>query len=445
VDYQEALEYISASGRFGIKMGLERTRALLDAMGAPDTGLRGVLVGGTNGKGSTCAYLVACLMAAGYRVGSMPKPHLQSYTERIQVDGVPITEADFAAVVEDLKPVVEAVAVEDGHPTEFEMLTTGAIRYLREREVDYLVCEVGMGGRLDSTNVLDLGVKVVTSVDLDHTRYLGDTVREIAGEKAGIIRAGDVVVTGALPPEADEVVRTRAADVGAEVRGLGREMRMTSESLGWRGSAFTVDAGAVSASRSVSAARSTSTGGLFTRLLGDHQAANAAVAVGALGAMTERHGTRIGRGVIGRGLLATQWPGRLELLKGRPRILIDGGHNPAAIEAVVRAVNSLVAGQGGPRRVVALFGAMADKDWPGMLQLLPAEWPVVFTAVDEDRAVKPSDLLAEADTMGREQAQSVDGSAAALEAARTAAGSDGMVLVLGSLYLAGEVRTALGL
>jgi dihydrofolate synthase/folylpolyglutamate synthase len=433
MDYQEALEYISASGRFGIKMGLERTRALLDAMGAPDAGLRGVLVGGTNGKGSTCAYLVACLRAAGYRVGSMPKPHLQSYTERVQVNGVPISEADFAALVEGLRPVVEAVAEEHGQSTEFEMLTAAAIRYLRDQEIDYLVCEVGMGGRLDSTNVLDLGVKVITSVDRDHTRYLGETIIEIAGEKAGIIQAGDIVVTGVLGPEADAVVRARAAEVGAQVLGLEKELPMASESRGWRGSVFSVDVGPAPFSK------------LETRLLGMHQARNGALAVAAMFAMAERLGTRFGRGQIRKGMLTTSWPGRLELVKSRPKILIDGGHNPAAVEAVVNTVTELVAGEFGPRRIVVVFGAMADKEWPAMLELLPAEWPLIFTAVEEVRAVKPSDLLAEADTMGREQAQAVDGSGAALEVARAAAGPDGMVLVVGSLYLAGEVRSALEL
>src|ERR1035437_1295480 len=252
----------------------------------------------------------------------MPKPHLQYYTERVQVDGVPISEADFTAVVEGLRPVVEAVAKEHGQPTEFEMLTAGAIRYLRDHEIDYLVCEVGMGGRLDSTNVLDLGVKVITSVDLDHTRYLGETITEIAGVKAGIIGAGDIVVTGPLVPEADAVVRARVAEVGAQLWGLGEELLTTSESMGWRGSSFAIDVGPRPFTK------------LETRLLGEHQAANAAAAVGAMFAMAERHGTRFGRGQIRRGLVSTRWPGRLELVNGWPRILIDGGHNPAAVEAV---------------------------------------------------------------------------------------------------------------
>ena len=433
MDYPGALEYLAASGRFGVKLGLERTRALLDALGSPDAGLKGVLVAGTNGKGSTCAHIVAGLAAAGYRVGSMPKPHLQSYTERVQVDGTPISEAEFAAMISALPPVVEAVAREHGRATEFEMLTAAAVRYLRDQQVDFLVCEVGMGGRLDSTNALDLGVKVITTIDLDHTRYLGDTIAEIAAEKAGIIRAGDIVVTGLLQPDADEVVRDRAAEMGATLSGLGRELPMVAESLGWRGNRFSVEVPPAQFTR------------FETRLLGVHQAANAAVAVAALCAMTQAHHLRLGRGQMRRGLLAARWPGRLELVKGRPRVLIDGAHNPAAVQAVVEAVRDLQAGEGGARRVVVLFGAMADKDWRAMLSLVPSEWPAVFTAVEQKRALRAYDLLAEADGLRREQDVAVDDSAVALEAARQAAGPDGVVLVLGSLYLAGEVRQVLQL
>ena len=433
MDYQEALDYISASGRFGIKLGLERTRALLDALGSPDAGLKGGAGCGHQRQGIDCAHIVACLRAAGYRVGSMPKPHLQSYTERVQVDGVPISEAEFAAMVTAPAPVVAEVAKEHGQATEFEMLTAAAIGYLRDQEIDYLVCEVGMGGRLDSTNVLDLGVKVITSVDLDHTRYLGDTITAIAAEKAGIIRAGDIVVTGVLSQDAEDVVRDRVHQVGATVMSLGREIRMTSESIGWRGSTFSVEIPPRPFTK------------LETRLLGEHQAANAAVAVGAITAMSERHGLRVGRGQLRRGLAATRWPGRLELVPGDPRMLIDGGHNPAAVGAVVEAVRGLLAGGGGASRVVVVFGAMADKDWRGMLELLPTEWPAIFTAVGERRAARPRDLLEFADRAGREQDQAVEAVPAALDAAREVAGASGVVLVTGSLYLAGEARQAVGL
>lgn len=433
MDYQEALDYVSASGRFGIKLGLERTRALLDGLGSPDAGLKGVLVAGTNGKGSTCAHIVACLREAGYRVGSMPKPHLQSYTERVQVDAVPISEAEFARMVTALRPVVEAVAAEQGPATEFEMLTAAAIGYLRDQEIDYLVCEVGMGGRLDSTNVLDLGVKVITNIAMDHMQYLGDTIPAIAAEKAGIIRAGDTVVTGVLSQAAEDVIRDRIHEVGATVRGLGREIRMTSESLGWRGSSFSVEIPPKPYSN------------LETRLLGSHQAANAAVAVAAIVAMAERHGVRVSRSQLRRGLTAARWPGRLELVPGEPRVLIDGGHNPAAVGVVVEAVQGLAAGPNGASRVVVVFAALADKDWRGMIELLPVEWPAVFTAVSDRRAARSRDLLEFADRAGRERDQAMDGIPAALDAARAVAGSSGVVLVIGSLYLAGEARQVLGL
>ena len=362
----------------------------------------------------------------------MPKPHLQSYTERVQVDGVPISEADFAALVAGLRPVVEAVAEEHGQATEFEMLTAGAIGYLRDQEIDYLVCEVGMGGRLDSTNVLDLGVKVITTIDLDHTRYLGDTITEIAGEKAGIIRAGDMVVTGDLAPAAEDVIRDRAYQFGLRVLGLGREIRMTSESIGWRGSSLSIEIPPTPFTK------------LHTRLLGAHQAANAAIAVGALYAMHERHGVAFNRGEIRRGLESTRWPGRLELVKGHPRVLVDGAHNPAAVAAVVRPSAGCWRG----RRRQSCRHRFCRPGRQGLARharAAPAEWPAVLTAVDDKRAARPHDLLEAADRSGRQQDQAVDGVPAAIEAAGAVAGPDGVVLVLGSLYLAGEARNALGL
>ncbi|MEA2645949.1 MAG: dihydrofolate synthase / folylpolyglutamate synthase [Chloroflexota bacterium] len=432
LSYRDAVELLTARGRFGIKLGLERTRALLDAVGAPDTGLRGALVAGTNGKGSTCAFLVSILTAAGYRVGSMPKPHLSTYTERVCIDGHPIAEADFAALVAELMPAVDAIATEHGPATEFEMLTAAALLHMRRSEVDYLVCEVGMGGALDATNVLDLGVKVITTVELDHMQYLGPDVAAIAAQKAGIIRPGDVVVTGRLRPEADAVVREAAATAGAEVWGLGQEIEMSATDLGWEGSTFDLRVPLAPAGMDRVA----------TRMLGPHQADNAATAVAAAWAMWHRLQTRVGRGHMRRGVLRARWPGRLELVRRGGRVLVDSGHNPAAVAGVVAAVAALV--EDGPPPVV-LFGAMTDKDIDGMLRGIPGDWPVVFTAVAEDRAESPAALLAAAAAAGREGDTAVDGVPAALAAARAAAGREGLVLVLGSLYLAGAVREELGL
>src|SRR5450756_106766 len=193
--YAEALSYISKQGRFGMKLGTDRTRAILDRMGAPDRGLRGALIAGTNGKGSTGACLAAILRAAGRNVGFMPKPHLVSYTERIELNGRPISELEFVETLESLMPVLDAIAAEMGQATEFEMLTAMALAYLAPR-IDELVCEVGLGGRLDATNALDLGLAVITNVDLDHQKYLGNTIEQIAHEKAAIIKPGNSVVTG---------------------------------------------------------------------------------------------------------------------------------------------------------------------------------------------------------------------------------------------------------
>src|SRR6266478_928114 len=216
-----------------MKLGTERTRAILDRMGKPDRGLAGALIAGTNGKGSTGACLASILQAAGRLVGFMPKPHLVSYTERIQIDGMPISERDFAQALEDLKPTLDVIADEMGPATEFEMLTVMALAYLAPR-VDRLVCEVGLGGRLDATNALDLGVAVITNVDLDHQKYLGNTIEQIAREKAAIIKPGNQVVTGCEGP-ALAIVEEHSRDVGASLWRLGREINVESESRGWNG------------------------------------------------------------------------------------------------------------------------------------------------------------------------------------------------------------------
>jgi dihydrofolate synthase/folylpolyglutamate synthase len=432
MDYASAVDYLQSSGRFGIKLGLERVRALLDVMGAPDQGLRGVLVGGTNGKGSTCAFLVSVLTSAGYRVGSMPKPHLQSYTERVCIDGRPISRQAFARMVTSLQPAIDEVARELGQPTEFEMLTAGAIAYMRRAKVDWLVCEVGLGGLLDATNVLNLGVKVITGVDLDHTQYLGPDIASIAEQKAGIIRPGDIVITGRLDPAAQTIVRQHADEAQAELWELGGNLELVVEATGWHGSRFHLQA----------PPDPDVIWNLETRLLGAHQAENAAVAVAAAYAMHSRWGARLGRRHMRQGLLKTAWPGRLERFPGRPRVLVDGGHNPAAMTRVVAAVEALLEEDGAAPVVV--FGAMADKDAPGMLAAVPASWPMVFTAVSEKRAMPATDLLELARGAGRAGDVAVDAVGPALAAARRRAGRAGLVLVAGSLYLAGEARTALG-
>jgi dihydrofolate synthase / folylpolyglutamate synthase len=418
VTYQESLDYLTSLGRFGIKLGLERTEALLHELGDPQDLFQGVLVAGTNGKGSVCAMLASVLQSAGYRVGLMPKPHLVSYTERIQVDQRPIAEADFAALLTELQPVISKVAEELGPPTEFEILTSAALYYVARAGIDLLVCEVGLGGRLDSTNVLDLGVSAITNIALDHTQHLGSTVEAIAAEKAGILKPESVAITGAQPP-ALAVIEAAAAAQQIPLLRLGQEIQLTAIDKEWAGVQVTITTPAGTYQD------------LRVPLLGLHQAVNAALAVAAVDALRSR-GWDISDGALRDGLARTRWPGRLEVIDRNPIVLVDGAHNPAGLERSLAAVRKLAK----DRPLVIVFGAMRDKDLPSMLALLRrVNSPVIFSRIDWHRAAPPA-LLAE---QYGGQSETAESSAEALHRARERVGRDGIVFVCGSLYLVGEV------
>jgi len=416
VTYEESLAHISKLGRFGMKLGTERTRAILDHLGNPERGLRGALIAGTNGKGSTAACLASILQAAGRNVGFMPKPHLVSYTERIQVNGVPISEQDFVKTLDQLMPALDAIAFETGQATEFEMLTAMALAYLAPR-VDRLVCEVGLGGRLDATNALDLGVAMITNVDLDHQKYLGDTIEQIAHEKAAIIKPGNQVITG-CEGAALEIVEEHARKAGSSLWRLGREIGLESRSKGWDGHSLDVTVEGREYSN------------LSLPLVGDYQPANAALAVAAavtLGDATDE--------AVRRGLASTVWPGRLQLISKRPRVILDGGHNPAAMTKSGAALRRLI----GAERLVAVFAMLSERDPVQLLAALRTMNPdaVVFT---EPGSAAGHAIAAErlANTYGP-GAKAVTPASAALELARELAGAGGNVLVCGSLYLVGEI------
>jgi dihydrofolate synthase / folylpolyglutamate synthase len=426
VTYQETLAYLSSLGRFGIKLGLERTLALLHELGDPHELFQGVLVAGTNGKGSVCAMVASVLQDAGYRVGLMPKPHLVSYTERIQIDQRPIAEADFAALLTELQPAINKVASELGPPTEFEILTSAALYFFAHAGIDLLVCEVGLGGRLDSTNVLDLGVSVITNIALDHTQHLGSTLEAIAGEKAGILKPDNIAITGAQPP-ALAVIEKAAARQPIPLLRLGHEIHVTAVDKEWSG---------------VQATISTPAGtyrDLRVPLLGIYQADNAALAVAAIDALRSR-GWEISDGSLRNGLARTRWPGRLEVIDRDPIVLVDGAHNPAGLECSLGAVEKLAKG----RPLVIVFGAMKDKDLPAMLTLLhKLSSPVIFSAIEWHRAAAPADLAARYDALaGTGSSATASSTREAIAEARRLVGRGGIVLVCGSLYLVGEAKQA---
>jgi len=419
--YEEALAYISKQGRFGMKLGTERTRAILDRMGSPDRGLRGALIAGTNGKGSTGAMLASILRAAGRDVGFMPKPHLMSYTERIEVNGSAITEAEFVEILEALIPTLDSVAGEMGQATEFEMLTAMALAFLAPR-IDRLVCEVGLGGRLDATNALDLGVAVITNVDLDHQKYLGDTIEQIAHEKAAIIKPYDKVVTG-CEGVALAIVEEHARPAAAPVWALGRDVRVESRSRGWDGHIVNVNGPGFEHIE------------LMLPLVGDYQPANAGLATAVAHLLDE-----VTDDDVRKGLQSTRWPGRLQVIAQKPRVILDGGHNPAAMIKAGASLRRLIDDE----RLVAVFAMLSERDPVQLLAALRTLKPdaVVFT---EPASAAGHAIAAEflAKTYGAD-AHAVVPAPAALQRARDLAGPGGNVLVCGSLYLVGEILALSG-
>lgn len=426
-DYHAALGALAARGRFGIRLGLGRTRALLAALGDPQHEVRGALVAGTNGKGSVLALAGSALRAAGLRVGETPKPHLVSYRERVTVDGHPISPVDFTRHVEAVLAVADRVARRHGEPTEFELLTAVVFRHFAESDLDVALVEVGLGGRLDATHAWDGGVAAVTNVALDHTDRLGPTIAAIAREKAAIIDRGDRAVTGA-DGEALAIIRRRARRLGVPLTEV-----QPAPLLGWDRDGLTVELPRLGAVR--------------VGLRGRHQAANVAVADALLDALDAAGIATADPGARRAGYAAATWPGRLELLTvDGHEILLDGAHNPAGAAALAQAIDDLrpFLSAGPLGLVVAL---MADKDVDGIIDAL-AQSPaldggtIVATTLDATRAM-PADALAErwkARLGGRAVVESHADPITALAMARRRAGP---TVVAGSLYLVGAVRAHL--
>ncbi|HEX6129724.1 MAG TPA: Mur ligase family protein [Candidatus Limnocylindria bacterium] len=433
LDYPAAVAALRARGRFGISLGLERIDAILERLDRPERRLRGALVGGTNGKGSVVALALAALREAGLRVGTMPKPHLVSYRERIAIDGEPLSEEAFAAAVERVLPAADAVAARLGSPTEFEVLTAAAFVELDRAGVDLALVEVGMGGRLDATNVLDPGVAAITNVALDHEKHLGGTLAAIGAEKAAIVKPGSLAVTGAagrgLRPVLD-----RCAALEVPLRRAGPRQAYRAELLhaGWDG--LVVDARA--GGRRLE--------GLRIALLGGHQAANAAVAIALLDALRqdgERQGAdleRLDDDAIRRGFAAASWPGRLELLRSTPHgpVLLDGAHNPAGALALAAALAELEM-----HDFPMAFGAMRGKRvGPVLRALAPLRPRPIFTRVEDPGAIEPHELLRAWRRVSEGGATAAEPGEALAAAAGMRARADQPLVVAGSLYLVGAVR-----
>jgi dihydrofolate synthase/folylpolyglutamate synthase len=426
--YHEALAALSERGRFGIRLGLGRTRALLRALGDPQLAVRGALVAGTNGKGSVLALAGSALRAAGLRVGETPKPHLVTYRERVQVDGRPIPADDFARHVEAVLRVADAVARRYDEPTEFELLTAVVFRHFAEAGIDVALVEVGLGGRLDATHAWDGGVAAITNVELDHMDRLGSTIPAIAREKAAIIERGDLAVSGATG-EALDIVRRRAARVGAPLT-----VAPPAPLVGWDRDGIEVELPGLGRTR--------------VGLRGRHQAANVAVADAVLDALEAAGIATADADARRAGYASTVWPGRLELLAVRGHdVLLDGAHNPAGAAALATSLDDLRPYLAdGPLTLVT--ASMADKDVDGVVAALTRSdalrgATIIATSLDLVRALPAAALAARWTALASGVVDRVVVEPEAIKAVDQALAHAGPTVVAGSLYLVGAARAYL--
>ena len=421
--YPEAVAYLDSLAQFGWKLDLARIELLCALAGHPERQFRSVLVGGSAGKGSTCAILASILRADGLRIGAAPKPHLHTHRERVQVDGQLISEERFAALMERVRPLAEEVTRLEGSPTVFEVITLLAFLHFAESEVDRAVVEVGLGGRFDATNVLPADLSIITMIGLDHTDRLGDTVEKIAFEKAGIIKPRARLVTGAQGG-ALRVIEEVARERGTAIRRLGQEIRLENVELGPGGTRF--DLLAPDTLRS-----------LDLGLVGEHQARNAALAVSAALWLRDEH-PGLDEAAIRGGLRRAAIPGRLQVVQEQPLLLLDGAHSPDRADALVHALTHLYLPRKAHGRLILVAGCSAGHDAEAVVgRLAPLADEVIATRSGHPAAIPAADVAAVARGLGVPTREREPVRAAVQEALSRARPND-MVLVTGSLFVVAE-------
>jgi dihydrofolate synthase / folylpolyglutamate synthase len=427
------------------KFDLDHMRVLLRALDRPELRFPSVLIAGTNGKGSTAATLASILRASGLKTGLYTSPHLVRINERIRVNGKGITDDDFACLQGEVDQVAEKLverAELPWHPSFFEMMTAIAFEHFAREKVEIAVLEVGMGGRLDATNVVDPRVSVITDISLDHQKFLGDTVGEIAREKVGIIRPGGAVVTLPQQPEANDVIGNTILELGA--RAVNAVSYVPPVSPG-------------STQYLVPGTEQRKTGFVYryplavlggeilveTPLVGRHQLRNVALAIAAAAELHQQGFGGITAQSIERGVRETRWPGRFQVIAARagwPEMVLDVAHNPAGAWALRSALSE----QYEDRPLILVFGAMRDKAISEMTEILfPLAERVIATRPENPRAASPEEILQAAARTGTE-VEVVDDPQRAVERARALAGTKALVVITGSIYLVGEVMRNIG-
>ncbi len=413
--YEEAIAYIHGMYWRGSKLGLTRTIELCGLLGDPQKSLKFIHVAGTNGKGSTCAMLSRILCAEGYKTGLFVSPYVDRFNERIQLNNTPISDDDLAELVTEIAPVVDSM---ENPATEFEVITAAAFLYYARQKCDYVVLEVGLGGELDSTNVIDTPLlSIITAIDYDHMHILGDTIEEIASAKAGIVKENGTVLFYGQHPDALPVIAAACEKHGAELHVVDRstlkegEYDLHGQTFDYRGYRD-----------------------LRLGLLGKYQMYNAATVIDAVGLLREK-GVAISEEALRKGLSETVWPARFELLREDPPFFVDGGHNPHGVRGTVETYQRLFPGC----KAKIIMGMMRDKDVSQSIGLLlPIAKEFYTVTPNNDRAMPSEELSALIRTFG---ATATPFSSVA-DAIETAGRGNEPSLAVGSLYMAGEVHEA---
>lgn len=425
MNYNEALTYINDKDKYGSRLGLESIGLLLHHLGDPHRDLKYIHVGGTNGKGSISAYLAECLKNAGYKTGLYTSPYLERFTERIQINGEDIPEDELAKITENVKSAADKM-VADGmeHPTTFEIVTAIGFAYFKKNGADYVVLEVGLGGRFDATNIIEESIaSIIATIDYDHMEVLGNSLAEIAYQKAGIIKKNGLVVAYPQGPESEKVLRSVSIENGAEYIAVDQNSVTIKEQTD-RGSIFDYSW------------KGETLKNIKISMLGEYQIFNAATAVTCLLELRRRGHVKFDDQHLYKGLASTRWKGRLEVLSRNPVFLIDGAHNLQGIENLAKAISLF-----DYDRLILGVGVLKDKDYTHMIEkLIPLADEVIVTEVNMPRKLK-AEILAE-EIMKYTRSVHIEPSIPkAVKMAIDMASDVDLVLFGGSLYLIGEVRT----
>mgnify|MGYP001616150027 CR=1 FL=1 len=426
--YTAAVNYLYGLQKHGIKLGIDTTAKLLFLSGNPQNHFSSVHIAGTNGKGSTSVIIASVLQAAGFRTGLFTSPHLVSFTERIRVNNEEIREDEVIELTEEIRSTIEGSEL---NPTFFEFVTAMGLLYLKRKNIDWAVVETGMGGRLDATNVLLPEASVITSINYDHSEFLGNTISAIAEEKAGIIKDGVPVITSAQEPSVMDAIKKKTEEKNAGLFIYGRDFSAAIKTEDTSGSVFNYNGGNNFEDLAIS-------------LPGRHQVLNAALALKTIEVISQKplpNTSRLNPDTIRAGLGNIKWQGRLEFISKEPPILIDGAHNPSAATILADSLKEIFFRV--YRRIILVVGIMSDKDIRGiMVPLLPIAAEIILTAPAYERAASPDVLYGHAISLGF-SCRKAYGVADALTIARELYREGDLIVITGSFYTIGEAKEML--